>query len=86
MTDQPVPNWKFWHPLPWWKMLLILLVFQMACQLTIAVIFTTMGWSGEWVSALGGGLGGGLGVMTVQLLAKRAKAAEADETADSAAD
>lgn len=71
MSD-PAPNWKFWHPLPFWHVLVIFFIAQLVA--TIFVVALREGLGLNWVSsAAAGGAGGFLGVVIVLARAKKAR-------------
>lgn len=67
----PVPRWKIWHPLPFWQVIVILLVTNLIFGVIVGVVHGATGWN------LGGGTSGGVaGVVSWLLivwLARRAK-------------
>ena len=57
------PNWKFWHPLPFWKVVLIFAVMNVA--VTFAFVALDMGAGIKVPMGASGGVGGLLSVLTV---------------------
>jgi hypothetical protein len=73
MTDS-VPTWKYWHPLPFWKMIAIFFAAEIACVVPTLVLREAFGIPVPmWVAA---GLAGGLGAMATSFLAKRQREAD----------
>lgn len=73
-----VPNWKFWHPLATWKMLLIFVVVELAATFAVVALREGLGLGiPEWVGA---GLGGGLSAVLVVALARRSRVRAAAES------
>ncbi len=69
MADSPVPAWKFWHPLPFWQVLLIALACQLAVIIPIVALEQLAGI--HLGGAPAGGGGGLLMFFAVRGLAKR---------------
>lgn len=68
MTDV-VPAWKFWHPLPFWKALVIASVLQLVIVVPIEMINGGLHLGlPTWLAA---GLAGGLLFPTVRWFAAR---------------
>jgi hypothetical protein len=66
-----VPNWKFWHPLAFWKVIAIFLVVDLLMMFSVVAVRELAGLAvPEWV---GYGLGSGLAVTAVSLLVRRAR-------------
>ena len=82
MTTKDVPNWKFWHPLSFWKALGIMAVVQIVFQIGLALLFVALQRSGGDGASLGAFIGGGLGALAIFGLAAKAKAAAASGTDD----
>ncbi len=75
MTEQPVPAWRFWHPLRFWKVIVILLVFNVAFQLLGVGFREGLGLS-FFTTGVASGLAGVLGIGTVFFLANKQRKAE----------
>jgi hypothetical protein len=68
MTDS-VPTWKFWHPVPFWQVVVMALVAQLVGTAFIVTLREGAGLPiPEWIA---GGLGGLLMVIGVRLRAQR---------------
>jgi hypothetical protein len=69
--NQTVPTWKFWHPVPFWQVVVVLLAAQIAAGLMVGVasLFVTVPFPG----GISGGIGGMLGWLVILLLARRAR-------------
>ncbi len=68
MTD-PAPTWKFWHPLSFWKVILIFFLAEIVCVFPVLVLREGLGIPVPmWV---GFGLAGGLGAVATGFLARR---------------
>jgi hypothetical protein len=79
--DKPqVPTWKFWHPLPTWKWLGLIVLGQVVFQPSCAILFTLLGFSGDTGAAVGAGIGGGVAVWLVMRLARQAMASAERDT------
>lgn len=68
MAD-PVPAWKFWHPLPFWQVLLIAVGAQFACIIPLVALQQLFGL--QLNGAAAGGGGGLLMFFAVRALAQR---------------
>lgn len=69
MPQETVPAWKFWHPLPFWQVLVIGFVAQLVC--TIPVVLLREGLGVPIPAWAGSGLGGGLMFVGVRAMARR---------------
>jgi hypothetical protein len=65
----PVPAWKFWHPLPFWHVILIFVATNVLCFAIVVALREGMGV--QIPAGAGGGAGGLLGVLSVIGLAKK---------------
>ncbi len=81
MNQEPAPGWKFWHPLPFWQVIVIFLVFTIACQL-LGVFLREQAGLTWFTGSIAAGLSGGAGVTLVMILAQRRRNA-ADAPSDS---
>jgi hypothetical protein len=73
--QEPVKPWKFWHPLPFWQVALCFLVAQLVPTFLVVALREGLGWPiPPWVPS---GIGGVLGVLSVQVLARRHRARQA---------
>ena len=80
MPEPRQPSWKFYHPLPIWKVLLIFVVAAVVANLLTALISMAFGFN--FSPAIGGGVGGFLGATLTLIYARKAKEAlEAKEKA-----
>jgi len=69
MADSPVPPWKFWHPLPFWQVLLIALAAQLVCTIPVVALQEL---AGIRLGGAGVGAAGGIVMyLTVRAFAKR---------------
>ena len=75
MTDRPVASWKIWHPLPFWQLIVILLVFTVGFQLLGVGLREHLGWS-FFSGGVASVLAGGLGIGTVMFLAQKRRNAK----------
>ncbi len=82
MTTEDVPNWKFWHPLSFWKALGIIAVVQIVFQIGLALLFIALNFSGKTGASIGAGLGGAVGAIVIFKLAAKAKASAASGSDD----
>ena len=72
MTGQ-APTWKFWHPLSFWKVILVFFIAQLFSTFVLVALREGLGLPvPDWIA---GGVGGLLGVLGVQVLAARARRA-----------
>lgn len=72
--NDPVPAWKFWHPLPLWQVLSIGLVLQIVCVVPLELVAGGLGLSiPSWI---GSGIAGGLMYVVVRYFASRRLEAE----------
>ena len=69
MAAPPAPAWKFWHPLPFWQVLLVALACQLVCTIPVVALQELAGirLNGAGVGAAGGFLM----VVVIRALAKR---------------
>jgi hypothetical protein len=81
VTDQPTPSWKFWHPLPFWHVIVVLLVLNVGLQLLGVGLREGLGVT-FFSGPLASGLAGGLGVWIILLLAEKRRASGADPAPD----
>lgn len=54
MPASQKPAWKFWYPMPWWKMILIMLAFSLVANIVVVALPVSLGLS-RIPLALGGG-------------------------------
>lgn len=72
--DAQVQPWKFWHPLAFWKVMVVMLVAQIVATIPIVALREGAGLPvPEWII---GGVGGVLGYFGVRWLAARQIAKE----------
>ncbi len=76
--SEPVPKWKFYHPLPFWKAIGIMFAAVLVANLLTALV--GMAFDTTFHSGIGGGIGGGLGAALIMIAAQKAKAKEAAST------
>lgn len=67
--SEPVPNWKFWSPLPFWQVLLVFGGLNLVGLL--AVVTLRQGLSLGVPPWVGTGIAGALSVVVVSALARR---------------
>lgn len=67
--SEPIPSWKFWHPIPFWQVLVVFLIAQLIPTFAL-VALRELGVIDlpQWIA---GGLGGLFGVVVVTALARR---------------
>ena len=82
MARKDVPNWKFWHPLSFWKAFGIIALVQIVFQIVFALLFVAMQMSGSTGAYLGVCVGGGVGAIVIYKLAEKAKASAASDSVD----
>ena len=78
MADQPTPTWKFWHPLAFWQVILLLLVFNVGFQLIGVGLREGLGigfFSGPLASGLTGGLSVAASMLVMKKVAKKRREA-----------
>lgn len=56
--SEVVPAWKFWHPLPFWQVIVIALVMQFVCIFPIVALQELFGihvptWVGSGLAGVG---------------------------------
>ncbi len=73
MSDPAPPSWKFYHPLPLWQVIVILLVFSIGFQLLGVALREQMGVA-FFTSSIASGCAGGFGVALILTLAKKKRA------------
>lgn len=67
--SESIPAWKFWHPLPFWQVIAIAFVAQLACIIPIVALREGLGIGvPEWI---GSGLGGLVMYGAVRAMAQR---------------
>ena len=71
MTSEP--SWKFWHPLPFWRVLLIFAGAQILVALVFVLLREGLGLAIPY--GAGGAAGGILGVLTVSSQASKLRKA-----------
>jgi hypothetical protein len=76
--SKPVPSWKFYHPLPFWKAIGIMGLAVLVANILTAVV--SLAFDLNFSPAIGGGIGGAMGATLIMLAAQKAKAA--DDTGD----
>ncbi len=74
MSERPVASWKFWHPLPFWQMIVFLLVLNVLFQLLGVALREHLGLF-FYTGGVAAGLAGGLGVGIVMYLARKRRSA-----------
>lgn len=65
-TPAPVPAWKFWHPMPFWQVLLIYAATNIALSLLAAAVATLFAVPGPVI-------GGGAGLAAYLIVFSRAR-------------
>jgi hypothetical protein len=73
MADK-VPRWKWWYPVPFWKVLLISLAAQLLCIIPLVALRALTGWNFPMAGAAGAG--GLLMFFWVRSVAKKTLAAK----------
>ena len=69
MANAPIPAWKFWHPLPLWKLFAAAIVLQFVCILPLVALREFTGINiPEYLTS---GLAGGLTFVVVRMWAAR---------------
>lgn len=64
-------NAKFWHPVPFWQVLLLFLVGQIAAHLLVVGLREGAGIAIPFGGPIAGGLGALLGLAMVQAVARK---------------
>ena len=77
MTNEKAPTWKYWHPLPLWKVLAIFALFETVGVVGGVLLFPVLGLSGDIGLMVGAGVTGTIAYVFVLRLAHKAKAATA---------
>lgn len=72
MSNEPVPPWKFWHPLPFWHVIVIFALTNIAMTFVVVALREGLGVHLPG-GAVAGGAGGFLGVVIVMGRAKKAR-------------
>jgi hypothetical protein len=71
MTN-PQPAWKFWHPMPWWQVLLVLLAAQIVTTIPSVALREGLGVPvPTWIAS---GIGGMLGWIAIIAIVRRRNA------------
>jgi hypothetical protein len=70
---EAVPPWKFWHPLPFWQVVVIAFVAQIVCIIPLVALNQLAGLAvPEWIAS---GIAGGVMFAAVRIFAQRRLAA-----------
>jgi len=66
---ETVPAWKFWHPLPFWQVLVVAFALEIVCTIPVVALREGLGVGiPTWVGAA---IGGGLMVVVIRAIAQR---------------
>jgi hypothetical protein len=71
-----VPQWKFWHPLPIWHVVVIFLIAQFVVAIPVVLLREVFGLGIPTAS-----IGGGAGILGFFVTFQRASKARAEKTA-----
>jgi len=78
----PVPTWKFWYPLSFWKVVLVFLLMNVALQVICAILREALGLRFLSPAAAGGGAGVASVLIVSNLARKQQERAKARPSAD----
>ena len=78
--SEPIPSWKFWHPLPIWQVIVCFVVVELSLTFLVVALREVAGIVVPFENVIVGGGGGLLGFALVIVLRQRQLAGASKDT------